>query len=110
MERGAEREDSAGPVGGSAGRVAQLYDALSALLFGVLITVILASFRDYGITWDETWHRHYGDHIIAWYASGFQNRAALSYHSDYLYGGGFDGRRAQCPRRGPGGGLGGVRP
>ena len=71
-----------------------IYDALSALLFGVLVILILASFRDYGITWDESWHLHYGDHIVAWYASGFENRAALSYHSDYLYGGGFDATAA----------------
>ena len=60
-----------------------------AVLGGVTLRV-LATFRDYGISWDETLQNTYGEKLIAMYASGFQDRSALSYVNLYLYGGLFD--------------------
>lgn len=69
----------------------RVFDLLSALIGGVVLLLVLATFRDYGITWDETWHMTYGQHVIAWYSSGFVDDGAMTYRADYLYGGGFDG-------------------
>jgi len=54
------------------------------------LVLIAATFGDYGITWDETWHLNYGRHVIHWYASLFSDDSALHYRADYLYGGAFD--------------------
>jgi hypothetical protein len=60
----------------------------------VLAALAAATFRDYGPTWDEGSQRQVGRAVVAWYASGFQDRGALepgpmgNYH---LYGGLFDG-------------------
>ncbi len=67
------------------------FDLLSAVVGGIVLMMILVVFRDYGVTWDETWHLTYGRHVIHWYSSGFTDENALTYRADYLYGGGFDG-------------------
>lgn len=68
----------------------RIYDRLSVSLFLVVLAVIAFTYEDYGVTWDESYHLAYGDHIYWWYASGFQNKTALTFRIDYLYGGGFD--------------------
>ena len=68
-----------------------VFDLASALLGGVILLLVTLSFRDYGITWDETWHLNYGRHVIHWFVSGFTDDEALWYRADYLYGGAFDG-------------------
>lgn len=39
------------------------------------------------ITWDEHYQRTYGDLVLRWYASGFQDRGAFEYRNLFLYGG-----------------------
>jgi hypothetical protein len=56
----------------------------------VIAIVMLATVAGYGITWDEQFQSAYGERVIAWYQSGFQNNAALVYRDLYLYGGLFD--------------------
>ena len=63
---------------------------LSVAVFVGLTAVVLATFRDYGISWDEELHGPYGDKLFAYYASGFQDRSAFSFINLYLYGGFFD--------------------
>ncbi|MBL4684493.1 MAG: glycosyltransferase family 39 protein [Nannocystaceae bacterium] len=65
-------------------------DVASALVIAAVAVLAAMTFRDYGITWDETWHLVYGDYILDWFASAGRDRSALSYRADYLYGGGFD--------------------
>jgi hypothetical protein len=74
-------------------RVAASYrwDLAACGLLGGLLLLVLLTFDDYGITWDEAWHMRYGDAVLAWYRSGFSDTRALSYRDLYLYGGGFDG-------------------
>ena len=67
------------------------FDLASAVVGAIVLVLIAATFTDYGITWDETWHLTYGRHVIHWYGSGFADQSALSYRADYLYGGSFDG-------------------
>lgn len=47
-------------------------------------------FDDFGETFDEDKHVTYGDMILAWFVTFFQDDRALSYSRDYLYGGAFD--------------------
>jgi Dolichyl-phosphate-mannose-protein mannosyltransferase len=63
--------------------------ALAGLVLAVAI--VLATFRDYGITWDAHYHMANGEHVLAYYATLFADRTVLTYHNLYLYGGVFDG-------------------
>lgn len=65
-------------------------DAASAAVIVVVLAIVIATFRDYGVTWDETWHLVYGDHILEWFLTAGADSSALCYRIDYLYGGGFD--------------------
>jgi tetratricopeptide (TPR) repeat protein len=62
--------------------------------FGSLIALyallILFTFRDYGITSDETHHIMYGEQIFRWYSSGFEDQAIFQTTNTWLYGGFFD--------------------
>ena len=58
---------------------------------GLMFVIILATFRDYGITWDAHYHMANGEHVLAYYASLFADTTVLTYHNLYLYGGLFDG-------------------
>lgn len=62
------------------------YDALSLTLFAVLTAVVVATFGDYGVTYDELSHIEYGDRIRTFYRRGMR----YSHIIDSAYGGGFD--------------------
>ena len=65
------------------------YAAWGVLAFiGVLI---LFTFLDYGITWDEELQSQYGQAIVDYYASGFKDPRYSQIFNLYLYGGMFDG-------------------
>jgi len=66
---------------------------LDALAIGVLVLVAVvagATFRDYGLGWDDFTHSQYGGLLVSLYRSGFTDRRALSFVNLYMYGGGFD--------------------
>lgn len=63
--------------------------ACSILLAGLVVLVLL-TFRDYGISNDEEVQHRYGELIVAYYTSGFSERALFDYKNLYLYGGLFD--------------------
>jgi 4-amino-4-deoxy-L-arabinose transferase-like glycosyltransferase len=50
----------------------------------------LATFRDYGLGWDDYTHSEYGDLLLSLFGSGFSDRRAFSFVNLYYYGGGFD--------------------
>jgi Dolichyl-phosphate-mannose-protein mannosyltransferase len=66
------------------------YDSLAAVLLLALLILVFVTAKDYGISNDEKVQQHYGELIIAYYTSGFTNRALFSYENLYLYGGLFD--------------------
>lgn len=66
------------------------WDWLTYLLFCACLAVVVLTFRNYGITWDEAWQSAYGEHIIRWYSSHFVDRGALEYLNLMYYGGLFD--------------------
>jgi hypothetical protein len=72
------------------GRWDRDYDAAAVVILAIASAVLLWTWRDFGITWDEGFHVAYGDHIYAFFESEFEDKSALSYRIDYLYGGGFD--------------------
>jgi hypothetical protein len=66
---------------------------LDALAIGVLVltgVIAAATFRDYGLGWDDYTHSQYGDLLVSLYSSGFADKRALSFVNLYMYGGGFD--------------------
>ena len=64
---------------------------LITALFTFIFLIICKTFRDYGITWDEDFHRPYGDFILRWYSSHFKDMAAVQDpQAITLYGGFFD--------------------
>lgn len=71
-------------------RPARLADGVAVLVLAVVAGVAAATFRDYGLGWDDFTHSEYGDLLLAFYTSGFADRRAFSFVNLYLYGGGFD--------------------
>ena len=65
-------------------------DRLALVVLGVLAIIAAATFRDYGLGWDDYTHSQYGDLLLAFYGSGFSDQRALSFVNLYKYGGGFD--------------------
>ena len=46
---------------------------MALLLFLCLSLVVLITFRNYGLIWDEEIQKNYGEHLLRWYASGFMD-------------------------------------
>lgn len=83
----------AGRVGARLARAWQspaLVRAASLATFAALAAWVLFVFRDYGISNDEPVQHTYGQLLVQWYASGFQDDRAFHYINLYLYGGLFD--------------------
>jgi Dolichyl-phosphate-mannose-protein mannosyltransferase len=66
------------------------WEKLSCAFLICLSFLILFTFRDYGLTWDEEVQKTYGEHVLDWYSSLFRDSQALSLSNLYLYGGFFD--------------------
>jgi len=66
------------------------YGYACGILFAGLFVLVVLIFRDYGISNDEEVQHRYGEMILAYYASGFTDRALFDYKNLYLYGGLFD--------------------
>jgi hypothetical protein len=64
--------------------------AVAGGIFAVVALVILTTFQDYGISWDEQLQNTYGQKLLAYYVSGFADTSAFSYSNLFLYGGFFD--------------------
>jgi hypothetical protein len=63
--------------------VASLWDRLSLGLVLAIIVLVLATFRDYGVTWDEDVHNWYGNFVLDYYLSFFGDRTALHWQDLY---------------------------
>jgi hypothetical protein len=66
------------------------FDRLACTVLAALTLLAALTFRDYGLGWDDFTHAQYGDLLLSFYTSGFQDTRALSFVNLYLYGGGFD--------------------
>lgn len=59
-------------------------------LFVLALGLVRKTFLDYGVTWDEAYHQHYGDLISRWYLSFFSDTSATRHVFLIFYGGFFD--------------------
>jgi len=59
-------------------------------VLGIIAAIALATFRDYGLGWDDYTHSQYGALLVSLYQSNFSDQRALSFVNLYMYGGGFD--------------------
>ena len=80
----------AGLLPGPSDPRARWYDGAAWLWLVGALLVALQTYEHYGITWDESPHLAYGTRVLRWYTSGFHDRAALTFRTNYFYGGGFD--------------------
>jgi hypothetical protein len=67
-------------------------------VLAVVLGLILYTFLDYGITWDEELQSQYGQAIADYYASWFKDLRYTEIFNLYLYGGMFDGLAAVVDR------------
>jgi len=65
-------------------------DTLALCVLATTAVIAFATFRDYGLGWDDYTHSQYGALLIDLYKSGFTDQRALSFVNLYMYGGGFD--------------------
>jgi len=79
--------DKSRSPGGSAARA---WDIAFGVLINVAIFIVLLTVRDYGISFDEEVQLRYGEHLVDYYASGFEDLDATTYGDLYLYGGLFE--------------------
>jgi len=66
------------------------WDGLSRALFIATTVLVIATFADYGITWDEDVHNWYGVLVLNYYVSGFADLRATQWLDLFNYGGVFD--------------------
>jgi hypothetical protein len=66
------------------------YDVATLVLLISLIATVAFTFHDYAISNDEAVQHHYGELILAYYASNFTDLSVFNYQNLYLYGGLFD--------------------
>jgi hypothetical protein len=78
------------PLSSGAITVARRLDALAIGVLVLTCVIAAATFRDYGLGWDDYTHSQYGDLLVSLYSSGFADKRALSFVNLYMYGGGFD--------------------
>ncbi len=71
-------------------QASRLFDRLAVVVLVTMAGFALATFRDYGLGWDDYTHSEYGQLLLDLYGSGFTDRRALSFVNLYMYGGGFD--------------------
>jgi hypothetical protein len=83
-----------GPVGGAPRFPPSDKGAFWARLsFGLVVlatVLVLLTFRDYGVTWDEDAHNWYGNFVLDYYLSFFGDETALHWRDLYNYGAAFD--------------------
>ena len=70
------------------------YDRLAYLLFFAVFLLALATFTDYGTTWDEDYHFWYGFKVLDYYRSFFHDTTALTSPPIDYYGAMFDATTA----------------
>jgi 4-amino-4-deoxy-L-arabinose transferase-like glycosyltransferase len=73
-----------------ANQSARWLDGLAIGVLAVTATIAFATFRDYGLGWDDYTHSQYGALLVSLYQSNFADQRALSFVNLYMYGGGFD--------------------
>lgn len=66
------------------------WDLAAIVLLFAAAVVVLATFRDYGISNDEAVQHAYGEKLLRFYLSGFTDQDAFAFKDLFYYGGLFD--------------------
>ncbi|WP_257449017.1 hypothetical protein [Archangium lipolyticum] len=66
------------------------WNLASGVLMGVATALALATFLDYGLTWDENMQRQYAERVLAWFRTLGRDRSAVDFADLFLYGGFFE--------------------
>ena len=66
------------------------WDGASRAVLLLVLAVVLVTFADYGVTWDEPRQNRYGELALGYYCSRGADHAVFSYFDLYLYGAAFD--------------------
>jgi hypothetical protein len=66
------------------------WDGAARTLFLAVTILVVITFTDYGITWDEDVHNYYGILVLNYYLSGFADLRATHWQDLFNYGGAFD--------------------
>src|SRR5712671_7898726 len=67
-----------------------LWDHLAFALFVAAAALMLATFTDYGVTWDEDVHNWYGVYVLEYYLSFFRDLRSVEWGDVNNYGAAFD--------------------
>jgi len=67
-----------------------LWDRLAVALLIAATLLVVLTFADYGVTWDEDVHNWYGVFVLDYYLSLFTDQRALHWLNLYNYGAAFD--------------------
>src|SRR5437764_10758049 len=67
-----------------------LWDYMSVCLVLLGTALVLLTFRDYGVTWDEPLHNRYGNFVLDYYKSFLRDQHSLGWDDIYAYGAAFD--------------------
>ena len=78
-----------------------IWNRLAAAALGAAAIVVLWTFTDYGVTWDEDVHNWYGVLALNYYLSLFADHRALNWLNLYNYGAAFDMAAAALNRVSP---------
>src|ERR1700722_2892207 len=68
----------------------RIWDRLSGAALIAAAIVVVLTFSDYGVTWDEDVHNWYGVFALDYYLSLFADQRALHWLNMYNYGAAFD--------------------
>ena len=71
------------------------------LLMANLFVIVLLTFRQYGVTWDEELQSQYGQAVVDYYLSLGKDQHFAEIFNLYLYGGTFDGIASAIDRLAP---------
>jgi hypothetical protein len=78
-----------------------VWTRLTLGLVTLAVILVLSTFRDYGVTWDEDVHNWYGNFVLNYYLSFFGDKTALHWRDLYNYGAVFDTLAAALNRISP---------
>src|SRR5436309_3435843 len=82
-------------------RMSMGWNRLTSVLLLVAILAVLATFSDYGVTWDEDVHNWYGVFVLDYYLSLFKDGRCLHWQDLFNYGAAFDMTAAAVNRISP---------
>jgi hypothetical protein len=82
-------------------RIVVGWDGAALVFLALLLLLVVFTFHDYGVTWDEDVHNWYGVFVLDYYLSAFVDSRALHWQDLINYGAAFDMTAALINRISP---------